>query len=347
MGTPEGRRSGSGLTLIEVLVAISIVGFLVGLVVPAVHGAREAGRRIQCLNNLKQIGIALNHYVATHSYFPAINTPTATDPGRPIPFSGHVFSPLARMLAELELGHLYHATNFDWIATDAKMLSANRTVMTTGQTLFVCPSDATTPVTGYGRVSYRFSIGPTPYFSPGERVPRSWSGPFSTHRFYRPADFEDGLSQTVGASERLQGDWTKGGFRRRGDYLLAHIRRDPTRADEPDWALAACAVLVPALAPHESRGGESWFLSGLHNTNYNHVSRPNSATADCSFREHPEGIHQRAMHNGVFAASSAHAGGVQTLLMDGSARFVRDSIDLALWRAVSTRSGHEVIPGDY
>ena len=340
MRVPERPTSGRGFTLIEVLVAVTIIGVLVGLILPAVQQAREAARRIQCTNNLKQVGLALNQYVAGHDYYPAIDAPTTTL------YSGHYYSPLARMLPELELAPMYHSINFSQVPSESSALLANRTVMESAVSLFLCPSDTLSPVSGFGRANYRFNIGPTPWITPGVSKPRSLSGPFTTHRFHRPADFSDGLSQTVGVSERTQGDWTKLVFKR-GDYLLGNIEPDERRKDDPDWAVAACAGLPASSTPHESRAGESWFLSGLHFTNYNHCTTPNVASPDCSFDPFPEELHARFMHSGVFAARRAHPGGVNALLMDGSVRLVSGATDLAVWRAIGSRNGGEVVSGDF
>jgi prepilin-type N-terminal cleavage/methylation domain-containing protein/prepilin-type processing-associated H-X9-DG protein len=332
-----------GFTLIELLLVVGIIALLFALLLPAVQSAREAARRVQCTNNLKQIGLALGNYESTYSYYPSINAPTAISPGHTRPFSSHRYSPLARTLSELENPQLYNAINFLPFADDSISLLKNQTVMTTAMGSFVCPSDSPPPVSGYGRANYRFNTGPTPRHSAGDSAPRSWSGPFTVHRFYRPADFGDGLSQTVGASERLQGDWTKRVFKRGGDYLLAEVTRDPAADNDPDWAVSACASFSPATTPHESRAGETWFLSGFHSTDYNHCAPPNSAASDCSFDPYNGSLHDRLMHNGVFTASSYHPGGVNVMLMDGSVRFVADGVDIHIWRALSTRSGGEVV----
>ncbi|MFO0958498.1 MAG: DUF1559 domain-containing protein [Isosphaeraceae bacterium] len=328
-----------GFTLIEVLVVIGIIGAVAGLLLPAVQSARESARRVQCTNNLKQIGLALQGYAARDGFFPSINSRT-TIPGRPDLFvSAHCFSPFSRMLGDLDQPVLYHATNFTQPPAWPQYLPANRTVMLTSIDLFLCPSDDASPVPGYGRVSYRFSLGPTPWKAAGDNVPESWSGPFTSHRFYRPADFADGLSNTIGASERLQGDWTRG-RKGRGDYYLTKI--PATKIGGGDRALALCSQ-VPAGTTLESRAGESWFLSGFHFTNYNHCAPPNSPITDCAFAESAEGLQRRTVLEGVFSARSRHPGGVQTLRMDGSVAFVKDGISLPTWRALSTRSGGEVL----
>ena len=332
-----------GFTLVELLVSMAILGILIGLVLPAVQSAREAARRLQCTNHLKQIGLGMLQYESLHGYFPPVNMPTAglTPSGSgPLPY-GHSFSPLARILSELDQVPLYHATNFEPVPTQGSGLLANQTVMTTTLETFLCPSDAIAPVEGYARANYRLNLGPGPWISPwgGEA-----GGPFTMGRCYRPADFPDGLSGTVAASERSQGDWTSG-TAGAGDYRLANLSFDAT-PDTIAWGLSVCESL-DASSEVESRGGESWFLSGYHFTDYNHCATPNAKIRDCSFYPFRENIHWRTLHQGVFTARSRHPGGVNTLLMDGSVHFARDGINLKLWRALATRSGGEVVGSDF
>ena len=108
-----------------------------------------------------------------------------------------------------------------------------------------------------------------------------------------------------------------------------------------DWAVSVCSA-VPSSAPFESRSGESWFLSGYHFTSYNHCTPPNAKIPDCSLIQYVEGIHDRGMVEGVFAARSRHPGGVNVLLMDGAVRLAKDSTSLPAWRALGTKAGHEI-----
>ena len=333
-----------GFTLIELLVVVSAIALLCSFLIPAVQSAREAADRSRCVNNLKQIGIGLHSYASLHSRFPPV-TLLPSRPAIPPVDWYNMTSPMARMLPHLEQSPLYHAINFDLPADFGPGLSANSTVMTSAVTIFVCPSDGGSPVSGYGRVNYRFSLGPATMFS--SQVPATGvalSGAFPPTSALQAADFPDGLSSTIGLSERLQGGWMKRTFRRGGDYLL---RDGGYAGPDPDVALSICRSLPPApSSPHESRGGESWFLTGLHYSNYNHCSTPNRSADDCSFTRYVDTVHDRFMIDGAFSASSAHPGGVNVLMMGGEVRFIRDSVALPTWRALSTRNGGEVISGD-
>jgi prepilin-type N-terminal cleavage/methylation domain-containing protein len=327
-------------TLLELLVTIGIIGLLAGLLLPAVQSAREASRRAECTNNLKQIGLAIQAYLASCGVFPPVCLETVTNEG----WGGHYYSPFVQLLPELEQTPLFNATNFAWVPTDATMLQANSTVMTTSVGLFLCPSDAGSGVAGYGRCNYRFNMGPMHKIWYYHDITKDFScGPFTVFQCYRPADFGDGLSNTVGASERLQGDWRTDTIKRGGDYGLVNV--DQQNVASVDQAVQVCAA-SPPMGAYESRGGESWFLSGFHFTGYNHSAPPNPKSAGCALDAMREDMHNRTLHNGVFSATSYHPGGVVVLLMDGSTRFVKDAIDLAIWRAVATRSGGEVFGAD-
>ncbi|AGA26616.1 DUF1559 family PulG-like putative transporter [Singulisphaera acidiphila] len=308
-------RSRRGFTLIELLVVVGVIGLLAGVTLPAVQNARAAARRIECINHMKQIGIALNAYSSLHAYYPAINSSSGVSELSHVSYSAHYFSPSARMLSELDMPAIYNAINFTYIPSMSFALRANRSVMMAHLDVFLCPSDRISPVIGFGRNCYRYNVGPTPWHAAIDKLPASRSGPFTSHRSYGPADFFDGLSNTVGVSERIQGDWTRG-TQTPGDYYLTMIG-DQGKRNGPDWAVAICASVSPSSLI-ESRGGESWFLSGFHFSNYNHCLTPNSSILDCSLDASQEGIHHRTLHEGVFTARSYHAVGVNVMSMDGS-----------------------------
>jgi len=260
----------SGFTLIELVAVVAVIAALTAFLLPAVQSAREASRRIECVNNLKQIGLALQSYESTYRFFPGVETTSGRISGRS--FSNHGYSPLARMLAQLELAPLYNASNLTSQATLPDSLWANLTVMTTSVGLFICPSESARSLPGYGRVNYRFSLGPSPWFAPAQLKQGAWDGPFTSHEFHAPSSFTDGLSQTIGVSERLQGSWIEGNWSPggyvltgEGDGFLGGIPHPLTI----DWVVSVCATSSEML-PIETRSGESWFLSGFHFPAYNH-----------------------------------------------------------------------------
>ena len=111
---------------------------------------------------------------------------------------------------------------------------------------------------------------------------------------------------------------------------------------DADHAVRYCSELSLSL-PQESRGGESWLVSGLHFTNYNHCATPNSKVPDCSLNSNDLRLLLfRINEQGVFKASSYHNGGVNALLMGGSVQFFANGVDVRVWRALSTRNVGEV-----
>lgn len=327
----QRRPLPAGYTLIELLVVIVVIGILTAIVLPAVQSAREAARRAQCTNNIKQIGLAMASYVSLYGTYPNLSYKGEDR------FVTGDYSPLVQLLPQLEQGTLFNTVNFMPRADDGYTLRANSTAMTTRVGIFVCPSDATSPVPGYGRVNYRFNIGPVTNVAKSVSAPGNL-GAFALNANFSPAEIPDGLTTTVGGSERLQGDWQAGKIGR-GDYRLEH-KEERRGYETVDEMLAYCQS---ATADHfESRAGETWFLSGFHTTLFNSANVPNPVSPDCT-DDGGTDLHTALIHNGVFSASSRHPGGVNVMMMDGSVRFVKDGVTLAVWRALSTRNGGEAV----
>lgn len=339
-----GDSRAKGFTVIELMVAILVISVLMGLLIPAVQSARETGRRLSCTNNLKQIGLALHQYASSHGMFPAIYSDEfgPDNTGRYRFYATYAYSPLARMLPELGYTPLYNTVNLTLGHANPWSIISNQTAGNTLVSTFLCPSDSLPPVNGSGFVNYRFSIGPNAFISPGNTNPVEKSGAFCMHEFFRLADFPDGLSNTIGASERLQGDWTRGPFKFGGDYILGNLGPGTINGGNWEPLIPRCLALA-STAPAESKGGASWFYSGLHFTNYNHCRPPNPPIPDCSFDAAQNDLHGWTLHSGVFSATSHHPAGVNGLHMDGSVHFHKNSLSLPVWMAISTRNGGEVL----
>ena len=336
------RKGRTGFTLIELMVVVTVIGILIALLLPAVQSSRAAARRIECVNHLKQIGIALQNYQTSNGVFPGISAGSDLGEKKGVQPIAHYYSPLARMLGELDLPTLYNATNFTNWTGSSESLWANMTVMKTSVSIFLCPGDPSPSPDGYGRVNYRFNIGPSPMdFFTSPNTSDTLSGPFSFFYFYRPRDFLDGLSNTIGVSERIRGDWTEGVWSP-GDYVILGLNNgNYMTASE---VISRCEEAAPN-ALFETRSGESWFVSGYHFTDYNHCMTPNAKLHDCSPDDPPlfNNLHNRSLIRGLFTARSYHPGGVNCLTMDGSVHFVRDGVSLNVWRALATRSYGEVV----
>ncbi|CAN5908768.1 DUF1559 domain-containing protein [soil metagenome] len=342
------NRHRKGFTLIELLVVIAIIGVLIAMLLPAVQAAREAARRSQCLNNLKQIGIALHNYHSTLDCFPVgflYPKPGTHDPQ--IPTLHYRWSVLAQLSPYLEQSNVFNAMNMDWptgtgasgsygVPTPYTNFPANQTVRQVVDSLFLCPSDSGVRVNpDSGPTNYIFNTGDG--INAGQTVPGDVigaNGTFTTTKISL-ALIRDGSSQTSAASEQVLGQ----------PGLADQATRDPVPGD---WrqaiARSASLPLTDDSCTSAGRGwrfdkGAGWWDGDYRNTSYNHYLPPNADRPDCLGPFNP--------HNpGWKAARSYHSGGVNMLFCDGSVRFLKDTIHLPTWRALATRSGGEVISAD-
>jgi prepilin-type processing-associated H-X9-DG protein len=341
-------RSGSsgsrpGFTLVELLCIIMVIGLLLALLIPAVQRSREAARRAACVNNLKQLGLALSNHHSSFSRYPAGIKPDGLTPrgspfAAPSPISAH-----AQLLAFLDQGPLFNNLNlFNNIAfgralPPEALNPANSSVAMTPLAVFLCPSDR--PLRPGN--NYRGNAGPNP--SANEGTSRAGGGAFPGIRATADRDFADGLSNTVGYSERLQGNGDDTTFSASRNVWLSGVANLSPSQDSDSMA-RICGGLTSTPSDFMSRVGAFWIVGGYSNTLYNHVSPPNWSSPDCSVGDHdadPKG--GGLIPGGCLTARSAHPGGVNVLLMDGSVRFIKRSVELSLWRALSTRSGRETI----
>ena len=332
---PCDRRA---FTLIEVLVVIVIISVLTALLLPAVQGAREAARRAQCVNNLKQIGIGLHNYVSAVGSFPV----GFLVPSGPVPSwtsaQQYRWSAFAQMAPYLEAGAVANALNFSLPIARMPSGSAsafwpflpeNGTAMATTISGFLCPSDgAPPPLEGSGPTNYAFCTGD----GSGGGDAAGARGLFILGRALRPADLRDGSSATAAVSESLLGI--------AGPYTQTTPLPVPNPRERA-FARVASAPLDDASCRAAGRGwmlhkGAGWWDGNYLNTLYNHHALPNAQENDCVTYHNP----------GWRAARSAHPGGVGLLAADGHVQFVKDTLALPVWRAWSIRAGWEVLDAD-
>ena len=332
----QARRRG-GFTLIEIVAVLAVISLLACLLIPAAMGSREAARRAQCINNLKQIGLALSNRAAQHGRFPAGIVPDSSA-GSPSISSASSLSPQVQLLPFLEQAALYDSIN---LAIPQRVTDhpSNATAIGIVVESFLCPSDPTGVAPGN---SYRACVGPYPYEMDRLGPPPGGGGAFPGLREVAPAGFTDGLSQTAGFSEHLRGRGQRR-FDPARDVWFSGISQVQTISGS-DQLMTACGHLQsPSPADTWTQSGRWWCVGRYADTLYNHVVPPNWAHADCS----AESTFGRPgdISGGAVAARSGHPGGVHLLMMDGSARFVREHVNLALWRALASRSDGEPIGG--
>ncbi len=314
------RKQRVGFTLVELLVVIAIIGILVGLLLPAVQQAREAARRMQCSNHLKQLSLATLNYESTHNRFPTGRT-----------FIGHsTHALILPFIEQSALGNLVDMSNA-WNHANNDIARGSKV------SVFLCPSDPVTAVpVGQAPTNYRFNQGsgilfqlaPTVASDPNFGFPNP-NGPIMPTNYVKIGEIIDGLSNTALLSEHGIGDFSNAISSPTDTFW------PQTNPATPDQAVRDCAAINPRDLSFQrnSNVGAPWLQSSHSISLYFHVAPPQSRS--CMF---PPGRISTT-------AKSYHTGGVQLARCDGSVSFQSQSIDLATWRAIGSRDGGEVISG--
>jgi prepilin-type N-terminal cleavage/methylation domain-containing protein/prepilin-type processing-associated H-X9-DG protein len=321
----------NGFTLIELLVVIAIIAILIGLLLPAVQKVREAAARTKCANNLKQIGLAVHGYHDVNNGVP----PQATyNIGST--FSG--YSVHARILPYLELGNL--ANRIDFLVGYAAQPEVCRTPIN----LYRCPSD---PKSGtrfdggieFAPTNYGFNIGT--WLGLDQLTARGGDGAFGYNMTHNFSAITDGLSTTLCAADVKS--FTPALLD--GGNPAAPFTPPP---NSPSQVVAYGGTFDPDYCHTQWVTGRT-LQSGLTVTfppNTQVLYTTSGITYDVDWTSARIGPNNPRQSYRVVTSRSFHSNGVNALLMDGSVRFVTNSIPMMTWRALGTRAGGEVI-GDF
>ena len=337
------RTGPRGFTLIELLVVIAIIGVLIALLLPAVQAAREAARRIQCVNNLKQLGLGLHNYEGVSGALPP--PLTMSGKGSTITWSNG-WSVHGRLLPFLEQGPAFNSVNF----TLRYSVPDNATVASLTVSLFLCPSEVNPSprVSGtsrYGVNNYGWNRGDWYVWGGFAGTPNR--APFDVNQSRRFAEFADGLSNTVVAAELKAyqpnlGNCGTGLANIGNPYSVPGPTADP-RAVAPEYD-AGCTV--------STTGHTEWVDGGVHETGFTTAWTPNRRITrrggdpgqDLDLIGTKEG-----KGGPTFAAvtsRSYHPGGVNALFADGSVRFLKSTIGGDVWRGLGSIAGGEIASAD-
>lgn len=339
--SPSFARHRDAFTLVELLVVIGIIGVMVGLLLPAVQAAREAARRMQCSNHLKQIALAVHHYESSHRVFP---------PSALIHSAGSIntnasWSIHGRILPYLEQAALYEQVDLS-LAWDDQVAISGLKIAT-----YACPSDPRSDTTRdvspklaspLYPTTYGFNFGTWLVWNPVTR--QMGDGTFGPHSRIGFRDIIDGTSTTLMVSEVKA--------------MQMYGRNEPPSGGmgaPPPTPQAVLAKLPSHFVWCRPNGHTEWPDGRVHHQGFTTTAGPNAkvalantsnlctASSDIDYTSQQEGTSDTVATVAMITSRSYHPGIVQSGFIDGSVRTTSDSVDWVIWRALGTRAGGEVV----
>lgn len=353
----KNRRS--AFTLIELLVVIAIIAVLISLLLPAVQSAREAARRAQCINNLKQLGLAAHNFESTNSHFPSGYGPT---PIYNVPLYPRA-TPIVQLLSFLENSNAYNTFNFQFNFNGIYNNKINDPNYTAGGQIvsaFVCPSDISNQkfANFIGYTNYFGSIGATACPELGttatQEADSSRAGVFNVSldtsapanlngapnpdylkvmNPVRIGSITDGTSNTTMFSEITRSVSVNNLVTEVPVESLLNIYAMPSGFSTSTYTTNCRSYQGLRLRYR----GQQYYRNLPATSSYSHTMTPNMKSWDCS---------NSAYSCTHIAPRSYHPGGVTALFCDGSVRFIKDSVSPTSWLALGTIRGGEVISAD-
>jgi len=341
-----GRHRTSGFTLVELLVVIAIIGILIALLLPAVQAAREAARRSQCTNNMKQLALAFHNYHDTFKVFPPyVMRPGNNIAGQNSHWNG--YSGFVHLLPFIEQNSLYDqmkSASNDFY-TSVQVSPVYQTYRAMSNSAFRCPSDEDWPDQNW-RCSTNYAMSAGPNISWGISVNRR-NGVFRLDLSTKFRDITDGTSNTIMLGEVRIGDNDNGSFELQTDIVRAQNWGSVTSANQSTSQGPITDAQVEAYGQaclagsgnHTSTSGREW-VKGVHAMAvFNTLAPPNwryPNCAQCSTCGAADNV-------GVFPARSQHPGGANHALADASVQFISETVELQLYHGLGSRNGEETV----